>query len=270
MKRLALLATVAAALLSPGDATLAGSFAPALHTFRVGMSLCLSAILSSGKHSFEKTALTPSLITVRDDGANESQFPSSLTGHNPKAGLLVDRSSDTAPSGYVPGKAKCPDSKPKIRNGSSISPEEKKWLPLRRNETITHIRSFLKRVAIRDFDSEEYLSDAEANSTALPNIGIAISGGGYRALLGGAGALASWDSRSTGSDGTGNVGGLLQSATYISGVSSGGWLVGSLSINNFSSVQDSIDAPGIWQFEDSIFTGLLTPKHLTVQTFPPG
>jgi len=198
------------------------------------------------------------LDTVRDNSANEAQPPNSLANHNSNAGALVDRSSDTAPSGYAPGKAKCPDSKPKIRSGSSISPEEKKWLSLRRNETIPHIRSFLKRVAIRDFDSEKYLADTESNSTALPNVGIAISGGGYRALLSGAGALASWDSRSTGSDGTGNIGGLLQSATYISGVSSGGWLVGSLSINNFSSVQDSIDAAGIWQFEDSIFTGLLT------------
>ncbi len=153
----------------------------------------------------------------------------------------------------------CPDTKPEIRQGSSISPQEKKWLLSRRNETITPIRTFLKRVGIRDFDSDKYLANAEYSnsSKALPNVGIAISGGGYRAMLGGAGALAAWDSRSAGSNDDGNLGGLLQSATYISGVSSGGWLVGSLFINNFTSVQDSIDAAGIWQFEDSIFNGLL-------------
>ncbi|OJH07625.1 MAG: hypothetical protein AOY29_13380 [Alcanivorax borkumensis] len=77
-------------------------------------------------------------------------------------------------------------------------------------------------------------------------------------MIGGAGALAAWDSRSAGSDEKGNLGGLLQSATYLSGVSSGGWLVGSLAINNFTSVKDSVDAAAIWQFEDSIFNGSST------------
>ncbi|KAM0558324.1 hypothetical protein ACHAPJ_005018 [Fusarium lateritium] len=165
------------------------------------------------------------------------------------------RGTPQAPDGYVPAEVDCPSTRPTIRNGSTISSMEREWLPKRRNETISPIRTLLKRLAIPDFDSEEYLKDAEKDATALPNIGIAISGGGYRAMLCGAGALAAWDIRSDGSDKDGNLGGLLQSATYLSGLSGGGWLVGSLMMNNFTSVQESVNYPGVWQMENSILEG---------------
>ncbi|KAJ3457714.1 hypothetical protein MRS44_014855 [Fusarium solani] len=168
---------------------------------------------------------------------------------------LSRRGSPQAPNGYVPTEVTCPSERPSIRNGTRISDQEREWLPKRRNETIPHIRTLLKRIAIPGFDSDEYLKDVENNSTALPNIGIAVSGGGYRAMLCGAGALAAWDDRSDGSDKDGNLGGLLQSATYLSGLSGGGWLVGSLMMNNFTSVQESVNYPGIWQLENSILEG---------------
>lgn len=132
---------------------------------------------------------------------------------------------------------------------------EQEWLLKRRNETITPIRQLLKRLNIPDFDSDDYLRDVERDSTALPNIGLAVSGGGYRAMLCGAGALAAWDLRTDGSTQPGNLGGLLQSATYLTGLSGGGWLVGSLMMNNFTSVQESVNFAGIWQLENSIFEG---------------
>ena len=117
------------------------------------------------------------------------------------------------------------------------------------------MRDLLKRLDIPGFNSDDYLRGATANSSALPNIGLAISGGGYRAMLNGAGALAAWDARSSGSDADGNLGGLLQSSTYLSGLSGGGWLVGSLYVNNFTSVQASVNSPSFWQFDSSIFSG---------------
>lgn len=126
----------------------------------------------------------------------------------------------------------------------------------RRNETIPHIRDLLSRIDIPDFDSESYLKDVEDDPTALPNIGLAWSGGGYRALLNGAGAFAAWDIRSAESNAEGNLGGLLQSATYVSGLSGGGWLVGSIYTNNFTTVQASLNSPIIWQFQYSILEGM--------------
>ncbi|KAK2597406.1 Lysophospholipase 1 [Conoideocrella luteorostrata] len=168
---------------------------------------------------------------------------------------LVQRATDQSPSGYVPSPVDCPKTRPKVRDGSFLSAQEKEWLPKRRNETIAPMRALLKRIAIPNFDADKYLNGVETDPTALPNIGLAVSGGGYRAMLNAAGAVAAWDSRSTGSESKGNLGGLLQSSTYISGLSGGSWLVGSMYTNNFTSVQDAINAPNIWQFENSILKG---------------
>ncbi|KAG6010365.1 hypothetical protein E4U21_006929 [Claviceps maximensis] len=168
---------------------------------------------------------------------------------------LVQRATDQSPNGYAPSHVNCPSLKPQVRDGYSLSTQEKEWLPKRRNETIAPMRSLLKRLAIPGFDVDKYLAGVERDPTALPNVGLAVSGGGYRAMLNGAGAVAAWDSRSTGSDATGNLGGLLQSATYLSGLSGGSWLVGSLYTNNFTSVQDAVHSPEIWHLEESILKG---------------
>lgn len=193
-------------------------------------------------------------LTIRDADSNPDVIHADADTA-PLAATLVQRATDAVPSGYSPSSSKCPDPPPKIRSGTSLGPDEKKWLPHRRKETIDPIRSLLKRLAITGFDSEKYLGNATVNSTSLPTIGIAISGGGYRAMVGGAGAVAAWDARSAGSEESGNLGGLLQSATYLSGLSGGDWLVGSLYVNGFASIQRCIDAPLIWQLENSIFQG---------------
>jgi lysophospholipase len=111
---------------------------------------------------------------------------------------------------------------------------------------------------ISGFDATSYINGISNNATALPNIGIAVSGGGYRALMNGAGFLAAADNRTINSTGTGQIGGLLQSATYLAGLSGGSWLVGSIYTNNFTSVQDLRDgSPGssVWQFGNSILAG---------------
>ncbi|RSM07801.1 hypothetical protein CEP52_005007 [Fusarium oligoseptatum] len=199
------------------------------------------------------TALTPVVAIPAPEDSVVAISNSDLLSQ--PASSLSRRGSPQAPNGYVPAEVTCPSERPTIRNGTHISDQEREWLPKRRNETIPYIRTLLKRISIPGFDSDEYLKDVENNSTALPNIGIAVSGGGYRAMLCGAGALAAWDDRSDGSDKDGNLGGLLQSATYLSGLSGGGWLVGSLMMNNFTSVQESVNYPGIWQLENSILEG---------------
>ena len=166
------------------------------------------------------------------------------------------RASSASPLGYAPSRIRCPEQPPTIRNGNTLSPQEKEWLPLRRRETIAPMLKLLNRISIPDFDINAYFKDLDTSLDALPNIGIAISGGSYRALLNGAGALAAWDSRSDESETAGNLGGLLQSATYMSGLSGGSWLVGSLYTNNFMSVQDSLRDPNIWQFGNSILKGM--------------
>jgi lysophospholipase len=120
------------------------------------------------------------------------------------------------------------------------------------------MRELLMRLNITGFDVGKYIDDHRDNTTSLPNIGLAFSGGGYRAMLDGAGALSAFDSRTPGSTGAGQIGGLLQAATYIAGLSGGGWLVGSVYTNNFTSVQSIIDQNDngdVWQLGTSILEG---------------
>jgi lysophospholipase len=115
----------------------------------------------------------------------------------------------------------------------------------------------LSRVNITGFDAAGYINTHRNNVSALPNIGIAASGGGYRAMLNGAGALAAFDSRTDNANTTGHLGGLLQSATYLAGLSGGSWLVGSLYGNNNTAVQDIMNGRDnqLWDLTNSILKG---------------
>jgi lysophospholipase len=111
---------------------------------------------------------------------------------------------------------------------------------------------------ISGFDATSYINKVSGNASTLPNIGIAVSGGGYRALMNGAGFLAAADNRTNNATNSGQIGGLLQSATYVAGLSGGGWLVGSIYTNNFSSVEtlrDGSTKSSVWQFGNSILEG---------------
>ena len=120
------------------------------------------------------------------------------------------------------------------------------------------MRELLGRMDIDGLNTDQYINNHKNNLSSLPNIGIAVSGGGYRAMLTAAGVIEAFDDRTPNSTAAGQLGGLLQSATYISGLSGGSWAVGSLYTNNFSSVHSILsqntasDNPGgIWQFGNS-------------------
>ncbi|KAH7017943.1 acyl transferase/acyl hydrolase/lysophospholipase [Microdochium trichocladiopsis] len=105
---------------------------------------------------------------------------------------------------------------------AELSPNETEWLRTRRNNTIEPMTAFLKRVNISGFDVDSFIRSASNDASVLPNIAIAASGGGYRALMNGAGFIAAADSRVAGANSTGGIGGLLQSATYLAGRSAAG------------------------------------------------
>lgn len=167
------------------------------------------------------------------------------------------RALSNSPSGnYAPATVACPSTRPTIRGaGSGLSSSERDWLIKRRAATVQPMKDFMSRANIAGFDAESYLNDQAKNVANLPNIAIAVSGGGYRALMNGAGVLAGMDDRTAGSTDQGGLGGLLQSTTYLAGLSGGGWLVGSLFANNFTSVPAILSNTDVWQFQTSIFVG---------------
>jgi len=148
--------------------------------------------------------------------------------------------------GYAPGKVDCPD-KSLVRAATDISDEEKKWLKGRNKVTNENLISFLDNCDMKDFDAESFIK----NTSKPITIGIAFSGGGYRAMLNGAGQLSALDNRTDGASDNA-LGGLLQSSTYLVGLSGGNWLVGTISLNNFTSVQKILKDGKIWDLEHSI------------------
>ncbi|KAK1145552.1 Lysophospholipase 1 [Aspergillus melleus] len=170
---------------------------------------------------------------------------------------VEQRSLPNAPDGYVPTEVECPSNRPSVRSAAKLSTHETEWLTQRRKKTLDAMKGFFGHVKIKEFDAVSYLEKVAHNMEDVPNIGIAVSGGGYRALMNGAGGLKAFDSRTENSTASGQLGGLLQSATYMSGLSGGGWLLGSLYMNNFTTVSSlQTDKKGDpWQFEHSILEG---------------
>ncbi|THH05817.1 hypothetical protein EW145_g4517 [Phellinidium pouzarii] len=80
------------------------------------------------------------------------------------------------------------------------------------------------------------LSQFEAH---FPRIAIAACGGGLRAALYDVGSLSGFDARNDSSVAAG-TGGLLQVASYLSGLSGGSWAVGSLFFNDFPPMHDLV------------------------------
>lgn len=148
--------------------------------------------------------------------------------------------------GYAPGKVDCPD-KSLVRDASDISDEEKEWIEGRNKITNENLITFLENCDMKDFDAEKFVK----NTSKPITIGLSFSGGGYRAMLNGAGQLSALDNRTDGASDTA-LGGLLQASTYLTGLSGGSWLVGTIALNNFTSVQKILKDGDIWDLEHSI------------------
>ena len=181
-----------------------------------------------------------------------------------EAERLLRRGLPDAPNGYTPTQTECPAIRPSIRQANTLSQDEQTWLKQRSANTIQPMKELLARLNITGLDTNDYIKKYENNVSSLPKIGIACSGGGWRALLNGAGALAAFDSRTPDATSKGHLGGVLQSATYLSGLSGGSWLVGSIYMNNFSTIPsllyanpDQTASGGLWQFSRSLLQGMI-------------
>lgn len=122
----------------------------------------------------------------------------------------------------------------------------------RKKLTDVALRDLLSRNRIPDFDYQTFL----ANSTKSITIALAISGGGYRSMLTGAGVMAAYDSRTSNSTEDGKLGGLLQALSYIGGISGGSWLVMSNLINDFKPINELRNDPSSWALQDQLLAGI--------------
>lgn len=165
---------------------------------------------------------------------------------------------------YAPGIVDCPaylsdenhDSETRsgfLRQANGISTNETEWMQKRDNVTIDNLKLFLRESGLSDTD--EYIESIVSNSSArIPRLALSFSGGGYRAMLCAAGEISGLDNRTNGAADHGLP--ILDSASYIAGLSGGSWFVSSLVYNNWTSVQEIIDQTGkdgaIWDLDHTI------------------
>jgi lysophospholipase len=167
--------------------------------------------------------------------------------------ILFARTSSATPkypradAGYAPVAAQCP-SQSLVRAATSISQQEADYVALRKLTASKALRSWLSGTGLT-FDT-----------TKLPTLALANSGGGYRAMLSGAGVVQALD----GADSQGSTSGLYQALTYHAGLSGGSWLlsslIGSTGDTKVSTLEKELWAPALAK-NDIFPTNILFAKE---------
>lgn len=124
-----------------------------------------------------------------------------------------------------------------VRDNFGISQEEYSWVSGRNVKTHENLIQFLDGLNMTDYSNTTFADYLGELNQSNINIGLSFSGGGFRALLTGAGELSGLDSRSLNQS---VLSGLLDSTTYISGLSGGSIMLSTLVNQNWTSVDDII------------------------------
>ena len=111
-----------------------------------------------------------------------------------------------------------------VRDAVEIASAERDWVSKRKAKADKALADWLQKTN-PDFDTAK-----------LPTVALAHSGGGYRAMLSGAGLIKGFDSR----DPDVSTSGILQGITYQAGLSGGAWLLSGLIGNNYPTVSDIV------------------------------
>ncbi|BFZ55358.1 Lysophospholipase 1 [Savitreella phatthalungensis] len=144
---------------------------------------------------------------------------------------LVCAVSAAGSTAYVPYNVPCP-STPLIRAASSISSLEQDYLTNRAPQTQSALRNFVSQADIQGLD----LNTIFGSNRTAPRLAFAASGGGLRAMTFGGAIFQALDSRAN----LGTVGGLIQGSQYMAGLSGGSWLIGGVSLYDFSTIQNLV------------------------------
>ncbi|KAI0074741.1 hypothetical protein K474DRAFT_1508583 [Panus rudis PR-1116 ss-1] len=131
-----------------------------------------------------------------------------------------------AASAYAPTATACPSGTPLVRQPANrINAQEAEYIASRKADVLAR-GSWINYINFLRSDRLVLPTDVTtllAQPGTQPTLGLAVSGGSYRAAIFGAGVLDAIDSRNPN-----GLGGLLQASSYIAGLSGGSWLVLSL------------------------------------------
>ncbi|KAK5270578.1 hypothetical protein LTR99_005020 [Exophiala xenobiotica] len=141
---------------------------------------------------------------------------------------------------YAPVHASCPANQQWIRPATGLSSQEAAWIQGRKPVVLDAFTSYLSRLNITDLNVTALRKAMQKNQNAgVPVIGMAISGGGWASSLTGTGALRAFDARFPNAIDQ-RTGGILQSLSYLSGLSGGAWPPMSLATYNFPTINDMV------------------------------
>ncbi|KAI5970293.1 SPO1 [Candida margitis] len=155
---------------------------------------------------------------------------------------------------YAPYDVACPEYDLVRKANDTICDREQEYIRYRNIKTEAQLKSLLYKNEIPNFDIESFWK-----SKSRPTIiAIALSGGGYRSMLSGAGILAALDDREV--TNLTHVSGILQASSYISGISGGAWLVMSQFVNDWPRISDMVHGGGSsangWNLKQSLLEGM--------------
>ncbi|KAG9011895.1 hypothetical protein FRB94_007331 [Tulasnella sp. JGI-2019a] len=158
-------------------------------------------------------------------------------------GTYAIPSSQFTPSGnYTPSYVPCPANHSFVRLSSTgLSPGETAGLSKRRPNVITGLEAYLTNVAVPGLNVSEYIAAITSNQSNVPVIGLTFSGGGNRAELSGLGLYQALDARYQHAIDA-KTGGIVQSLTYLSGLSGGCLAMIGLAVNGFPTVSTLISS----------------------------
>ncbi|CDZ98760.1 phospholipase b [Phaffia rhodozyma] len=139
-----------------------------------------------------------------------------------------DDDDDGKGTSYAPYNVACGSNVTFIREATGISDVESEHIQTRLQPD--RFLNYLASINITASDLNLNLTTS-SNTSASPNVALAYSGGGYRAMINGAGGLWGTDSRHTEAvdAGTGQIG---QVASYMAGLSGGSWMLTSYYANS--------------------------------------
>lgn len=161
---------------------------------------------------------------------------------------IVTALAASAVANYAPIKVECPTDVNISRNADGLSNQEADYINERHKKTSKALRKYLGGLDIKTRGDSSFDTDSFLNETT-PKIAISAAGGGFRAMLVGAGVIAALDNRV---DSKNKNGGFLQSADYLAGLSGGAWLVGSLVLNDWPTVPEIQADPNVWYLNKSL------------------
>ncbi|KAG7191920.1 Lysophospholipase 1 [Scheffersomyces spartinae] len=160
------------------------------------------------------------------------------------------------PFAYAPKATLCPLGKPWARKAGSLGDAEKSYVSQRQAKTNVALVEFLDLCNMKGFNASAFVSNISISRNLT--IALAVSGGSYRTQFVGAGNLLATDNRYDRAKLDG-LGGLMQASTYVTSLSGGSWLVGSLACNDWIPVNKIVD--GTYKLWD-VSTTFLAPRGL--------